>query len=129
MPADLVPARPISDPDGCRTILPARREGWTQLAMGEWELSAATPGHGDCHPHDEVNIVVAGLLVVECDGERVEAGPGDVVRVPAGRPAFYSAPEYARMYYVYGANPEGLPATVFTDRSLVDGSGAGPTCS
>jgi ethanolamine utilization protein EutQ (cupin superfamily) len=65
--------------------------------------------------------VLEGLLVVECDGERVEAGPGDVVRVPAHRPAFYSTPDYARMIFVYGANPEGLPASEFTYRSLVSG--------
>jgi quercetin dioxygenase-like cupin family protein len=121
MPAELIPAQPLAASAGrCRTIIAPHREGWTQLAMGEWELHADAPGHGDCHPHDEVNYVLAGLLVVECDGERVEAGPGDVVRVPANRPAFYSTPDQARMVFVYGANPEGLPAWTFTDHAVVE---------
>jgi Cupin domain len=124
MPAELYPNRPLSEvPGGCRSIVPAPAGGWTHVPMGEWELADGA-GFGDCHPHDELNFVLAGLLVVECDGERVEAGVGDVVRVPANRPAYYSAPTYARMVFVYGANPGGLPATTFTDRSLVTGQGA-----
>ena len=116
MPAELFPVRPLADvAGGCRSILPAHREGWPQLAMGEWELRGSLAGHGDCHPHDEVNYVLEGLLVVDCDGGRVEAGPGDVVRVPANRPAFYSTPDYARMVFVYGPNPDGRPAWTFTD--------------
>ena len=118
MPADLYVHRPLDESaDGCRAIIAARRSGWDQLAMGEWSLTA--DGFGDCHPHDEVTYVLAGLLEVDCDGVRVSAGPGDVVRVPAGRPAYYFAPVHARMLYIYGPNQEGLPATTFTDRSLV----------
>ena len=97
-----------SGPD-CWPILPAPASGWPQLAMGIWELRASR--WGDCHPHDEVNYVLAGTLVVECDGLTIEGGPGDTIRVPAGHPAYYHAPEYARMLYVYGPNPEGQPST------------------
>jgi mannose-6-phosphate isomerase-like protein (cupin superfamily) len=116
MPAEHFAARPLAEvPGGCRAIVPAPPEGWTHVPLGEWELRDGA-GFGDCHPHEELNFVLEGLLVVECDGERVEAGPGDVVRVPAGHPAYYSAPTYARMVFIYGANPDGLPATTFTDR-------------
>lgn len=115
MPAELIPAAPL-DPDSepaCRMILPAPPSGWRQPALGIWELRQA--GFGDCHPHDEINYVLEGTLIVECDGESVEARPGDVVRVPAGHPAYYRAPDYARMVFVYGPNPDGLPSTSFTD--------------
>jgi uncharacterized cupin superfamily protein len=106
-------ATPAGEPpeNGCWHILPAPEEGWPQLAMGIWELRASS--WGDCHPFDEVNHVLAGTLVVECDGLTIEGGPGDTIRVPAGLPARYHAPEYARMLYVYGPNPEGEPSTTF----------------
>ncbi len=104
------PADPTSVP-ACWPILPAPASGWPQLAMGVWELRASR--WGDCHPHDEVNYVLAGTLIVECDGLTIEGGPGDTIRVPAGLPASYHAPEYARMLYVYGPNPEGRPSTTF----------------
>jgi hypothetical protein len=103
-------AGPSSVP-ACWPILPAHASGWPQLAMGIWELRASR--WGDCHPHDEVNYVLAGTLIVECDGVTIEGGPGDTIRVPAGLPASYHAPEYARMLYVYGPNPEGRPSTTF----------------
>ena len=118
MPAELIRAVPL-DPGGdqsCRMILAPPPTGWRQLALGVWELRRS--GFGDCHPHDEVNYVLEGLLIVDCDGETVEARPGDVVRVPAGRPAYYRTPDYARMVFVYGPNPEGLPSTTFTDPAL-----------
>jgi len=98
-------------------IIPPRRAGWDQLALGEWELRAA--GFGDCHPHDEVNYVLTGTLEVDCGGQRVVARAGDVVRVPANEPAYYYAPEYAHMIYIYGPNPTGEPAWTFTDRERV----------
>lgn len=97
-------------------ILPPPPSGWRGVALGEWELRRS--GFGDCHPHDEVNYVLEGLLIVDCDGESVEAGPGDVVRVPAGHPAYYRTPDHARMVFVYGPNPEGLPSTTFADPAL-----------
>ena len=118
MPADVFRHQPLGpDPDKCRPIIAPRPSGWDQVAMGEWRLTAS--GFGDCHPHDEVTYVLEGTLEVDCDGERVVAGPGDVVRVPAGHPAYYHAPEYARMLYIYGPNPQGLPAWSFADRERV----------
>lgn len=116
------PADPI-ERDGW-SILAHPGSGWPQLAMGIWELRASS--WGDCHQHDEVNYVLVGRLVVECDGETMEAGPGDVVLVPAGLPACYHAPEYARMLYVYGPNPDGRPSTTFAcgDTTSTSGSGA-----
>lgn len=116
MPAELIPHRTHGpgDGSGCFFILPAPAEGWPQVAMGEWELRGAE--FGDRHEHDEVNYVLAGALTVECDGQRVEAGPGDVVRVPAGHAAYYSAGVYARMLFVYGPNPQGLPARILPSR-------------
>ena len=114
MPVEMFASGPLDagPAGGCREIVPAPVSGWPQIAMGEWELKDGAE-HGDCHPHDELNYVLSGLLVVECDGVRVEAGPGDVVRVPGGRPALYSAPAHARMVYAYGPNPDGLPTTTF----------------
>ncbi len=97
----------------CRPILPAPESGWQQLAMGEWSLERA--GWTDEHPFDEVNYVLEGLLVVECGGERLEAGPGEVIQVSAGSAAHYHAPEYARMIYVYGPNPGGEPSKVMSE--------------
>jgi quercetin dioxygenase-like cupin family protein len=76
--------------------------------MGEWTLSAG--GWIDRHPHDEVNYVLEGRLVVECEGEVLEALPGEVIQVFAGSVAHYHAPEHARMIYVYGPNPTGEPS-------------------
>lgn len=80
--------------------------------MGEWELGASS--YADQHPHDEVNYVLEGRLVVECDGDTVELGPGEAAQVLAGSAARYSAPVYARMLYVYGPNPEGLASRVLS---------------
>ena len=96
----------------CRAILPATANGWSDLALGEWELIGS--GFGDCHPHVEINYVLEGSLVVSCDGERVVAGVGDLVKVPAGRPAWYEAPVYARMLYIYGPNPGGGASLTFS---------------
>jgi mannose-6-phosphate isomerase-like protein (cupin superfamily) len=118
VPAELFPRANVAESrDRCRAIIEPVGSGWDQLAMGEWELVRS--GFGDCHPHDEVNYVLDGMLEVDCDGERVQARPGDVVRVPAGQPAYYFAPVYARMLFVYGPNPDGAPAWTFDDRSRV----------
>ncbi|HXY45619.1 MAG TPA: cupin domain-containing protein [Acidimicrobiales bacterium] len=98
---------------GCHPILAAPPTGWPQLAMGEWSL--ARSGWTDRHPFDELNYVLEGRLVVECDGEVLEAGPGETIQVFAGSAAHYHAPERARMIYVYGPNPNGEPSEYLGD--------------
>jgi len=116
--AEHFPSQSLPSGSGaCRPIISAKRAGWDQVAMGEWQLFAE--GFGDCHPHDEVTYVLEGTLEVDSQGTRVVAHAGDVVRVPAGIPAYYYAPEYARMLYIYGPNPEGQPAWTFVDRAQV----------
>lgn len=55
--------------------------------------------------------------MVHCDGERLEAGPGETIQVFAGSSAYYSASGHARMLYVYGPNPDGAPSEVLPARS------------
>lgn len=86
-----------------RWIVPPTEGGWSGYALSEWELERAA--WTDLHHHEEINVVVEGELQVECDGTTVIARPGDTVRVPPGRLGRYSAPDYARMIAIYGANP------------------------
>ncbi len=86
-------------------IIPPVRDGWSQIAMMEWELRGES--WTDQHPHDEYNYLLAGRLFVEAGGVAVELGPGDVVRVPAGAVGRYWAPQHARMLAIYGPNPDG----------------------
>jgi quercetin dioxygenase-like cupin family protein len=115
MPARKLIVGPPMDDGGppCFPILPAPPTGWPQLAMGEWSLSRG--GWTDRHPFDELNYVLEGRLVVECDGEVLEAGPGETVQVFAGSVAHYHAPDHARMIYVYGPNPNGEPSEELGD--------------
>lgn len=80
---------------------------WTEPVLAQWELVGA--GWEDRHPHTETNVVVEGVLHVECEGVEVVLRPGDVVTVPAGVTGRYWAPERARMVSVYGPNPDGAP--------------------
>lgn len=90
---------------GCHPIVDGDGARWHQLAMGEWSLLAS--GWADQHPFDEVNYVLEGHLLVECDGEVLEARAGETIQVFAGSEAHYHAPDFARMIYIYGANPDG----------------------
>lgn len=89
----------------CRLLMGPPPESWTGFILSEWELEGV--GWADLHPHEETNIVVEGELHVECDGETVVVGPRGTVRVPAGKVGRYWAPVYARMFAVYGPNPNG----------------------
>ena len=79
------------------------------LVIGEWSLTAAA--WTDCHQHDEINRVLEGELYVTCDGVTETVRVGEVVVVPAGSPARYAAPDYARMLFVYGPSGDGHAAT------------------
>ena len=59
-------------------------------AFFEWELRAQE--WSDEHQHDEFVYVLDGELHVTVDGTTVVAGPGAVVKVPAGTRGFYAAP-------------------------------------
>ncbi len=76
MPAELISRRtqPSAEEPACFFIIPAPPEGWSQVALGEWELHGSE--FGDRHQHDEVNYVLDGRLIVECDGERGKPVPG-----------------------------------------------------
>jgi len=52
-------------------------------------LDESEPGHGPRlhrHPYDETWVVIAGHLTFQAGDERLVAGPGDVVIVPADIP-------------------------------------------
>ena len=110
MPPTVYPATELTGAPRSRRIIAPRRGGWSGVAIMEWELRAQQ--WIDTHPHDEINFVLEGTLVVECDGESVELSAGDSVLVPAGSTGCYRAPEYARMLAVYGPNPEGRPSAI-----------------
>jgi ethanolamine utilization protein EutQ (cupin superfamily) len=106
-----------------RAFIPPTTGGWSGVALMEWELTAQE--WIDEHPHDEFNYVLEGTLMVSCDGETVEVGAGQVVRVPAGSRGRYWAPGHARMLAIYGPNPEGGSSTIVGLRQL----DAGPEAS
>jgi hypothetical protein len=103
--AELVSERGEPAGSACRWLLGPPPERWTDVVLSEWELRGI--GWSDLHPHDEINIVVEGELHVECEGQTVVVGPRGTVRVPAGKLGRYSAPIYARMFAIYGPNPDG----------------------
>jgi len=72
-----------------------------------WEEPAQSP------EFDEYTLVLAGRLVVECDGERLEAGPGEAVHARPGERVRYSTPDGAE--YVAVCLPAFSPATVHRD--------------
>ena len=106
------------DAPGCRDIIAAQRDGWTEPAIMEWELKAES--WTDWHPHVEYNFVIDGHLYVESGGVTVEARAGDLVSVPAGTVGRYWAPSYARLLAIYGPNP-GLPSRQLEYRKLAAG--------
>jgi len=99
-----------------RSIVDPDDAGWQDVAVMEWELTAAE--WKDRHPHDELNFVLEGELHVESEGTTVVAGVGDTVRVHGGSHGRYWAPVYARMLAVYGPNPDGAESDSFSLRRL-----------
>lgn len=117
--AEVVRWSPLSPgPDGraSRSILGSDTSVWDGIVMGEWQLTRAW--FEDMHPHDEVNHVLEGELLVTCAGVLHRLGPGDTIRVPGGTPAKYAAPAHARMIFLYGPNPIGLPSQVIGSGQL-----------
>ena len=96
---------PRSGLPNCRTIVAPTPGGWTEPAVFEWELRGEA--YADEHPHTEYNYVLEGQLFVEAGGVTIEAGPGDMVQVPAGATGKYWAPVYARMLAIYGPSAGG----------------------
>ena len=88
-----------------RWILNTDPQGWDGTAISEWELIGA--GLADHYPHDEISLVLAGGLHIEVNGVEVVGRAGDTISVPAGTTGRDWAPKYARMFGVYGPNPEG----------------------
>lgn len=50
--------------------------------------------------YDEVDYVIEGRLDILIGGDRVSAGPGEVIFIPKGSAIEFSAPERARFLYV-----------------------------
>jgi mannose-6-phosphate isomerase-like protein (cupin superfamily) len=72
-------------------------------------LDDSEPGHGPRlhqHPYDETWVVNAGNLLFQAGDEQLEAGPGDIVIVPAQTPHKFvnHGPERASMVCIH-ANP------------------------
>ena len=111
--AEVVRHTPLAvRPDGVasRSILGAGTVAWEGVVLGEWALERAWLE--DRHPHDEINYVLEGELVVTCGGAVHRLRTGDTIRVPGGSAARYEAPRYARMLFLYAPNPQGLPSAV-----------------
>ena len=104
------PLEETSNGRASRSILRPGTVAWDGIVLGEWELTEAWLE--DQHPHDEINYVLAGELVVTCAGTVHRLGAGDTIRVPGGTAARYEAPRYARMLFLYEPNPEGAPSEV-----------------
>jgi ethanolamine utilization protein EutQ (cupin superfamily) len=98
------------DKPKCRVIMPSVQGARSEPALFEWELTAES--WTDQHPHSEYNFVIEGHLFVESGGVTLEAGTGDVVRVPAGAVGKYWAPKYARLLAIYGPS-DGGPSGAF----------------
>ena len=95
----------------CRFINADPVGRWEDFRLSEWELEAC--GWEDFHPHSETNFVVEGELHIESEGTIVILRPGDSARVNPGQLGRYWAPVYARMFTVYGPNPDGAESHSF----------------
>jgi ethanolamine utilization protein EutQ len=50
--------------------------------------------------YDEVDVVVEGVMEMECEGKKIVAYPGDVVFIPAGSKVRWSTPSWVKVLYV-----------------------------
>ena len=74
-----------------------------------WEEPAQTP------EFDEYTLVLAGMLLVEHDGGRVEVRAGEAVHAKAGERVRYSTPEPGGAEYVAVCVPAFSPETAHRD--------------
>src|SRR5699024_5358288 len=55
--------------------------------------------------YDEMDYVVAGRLDILCNGQKVSAGPGELIHIPKGSEIQFSVTGHARfLYFVYPAD-------------------------
>ena len=55
--------------------------------------------------YDEIDYVVEGQLSILINGQRVTAGPGEIILIPKGSSIQFSVEDKARfLYFVYPAN-------------------------
>ena len=55
--------------------------------------------------YDEMDYVVEGRLDILCNGQKVSAGPGELIHIPKGSEIQFSVTGHARfLYFVYPAN-------------------------
>lgn len=117
---EAAPATPRPERPLCRSVVPPDPDRPDQLAFFEWELRGEE--WSDHHLHDEFAYVLEGELHVTVDGNTVVAGPGALVRVPAGARGAYAAPVYAKLFGVYGPRPAGEHDARGALRRLPEGS-------
>jgi len=84
---------------------------WDGIMITEWEMERE--GWEDFHPHDETTYMLAGEMIVECDGVSLTLGAGDAATVRAGHLGRYIVKDYARMLAIYGPNPDGAKSSGF----------------
>lgn len=73
------------------------------MAAGYMALDASAPGGGRFPwtlTYDEVDIVLAGELVITRGAEEVRGGPGDVLFIPKGSRITFGTPAQTRFVYV-----------------------------
>ena len=55
--------------------------------------------------YDEMDYVIEGRLDILCNGQKVSAGPGELIHIPKGSEIQFSVTGHARfLYFVYPAN-------------------------
>ena len=74
-----------------------------RLGVGIMEMSVTTfPWTLN---YDEMDYVVEGRLDILCNGQKVSAGPGELIHIPKGSEIRFSVTGHARfLYFVYPAN-------------------------
>lgn len=69
-----------------------------RLGCGIMEMKETT---FDWHlKYDEIDYVIEGTLTIIVNGEKVTAGPGEIILIPKNTKIQFSVPNYARFLYV-----------------------------